>query len=117
MLFVSPQSGATIDPVALAAFVQDRILEPPAQPRAVSIVAEMPVTPVGKIFKPKLRELAAGEAARELLKVEGLSNEVQVEAITDPSKGLYLLLKAPADKAAIAMRLLQKFPVRVEAAT
>jgi fatty-acyl-CoA synthase len=117
MLFVSPQSGATIDPVALAAFVQDRILEPPAQPRAVSIMAEMPVTPVGKIFKPKLRELAAGDAARELLKVEGLSNEVQVEAITDPSKGLYLLLKAPTDKLAVAMRLLQKFPVRVEAAT
>lgn len=115
MLFVSPQPGATIDPQALADFVQDKILEPPARPRAVLIVAEMPVTPIGKIFKPKLREMAAGDAARELLKAEGLSNDVSVEAITDPSRGLYLLLKAPADKAASVMRLLQKFPVRVEA--
>jgi fatty-acyl-CoA synthase len=52
MLFVSAQPGTNIDPQALAAFVQERILEPPARPRAVSIVAEMPVTPVGKIFKP-----------------------------------------------------------------
>ena len=115
MLFVSPQPGATIDPQALMAFVQDKILEPPAQPRAVCLVAEMPVTPVGKIFKPKLREMAAVDAARELLKAEGLSNDVHVEAITDPSRGLYLLLTAPTDKAAIAMRLLQKFPVRIEA--
>jgi fatty-acyl-CoA synthase len=117
MLFVSPQPGATIDPQALMAFVQDKILEPPAQPRAVSLIAEMPVTPVGKIFKPKLREMAAGDAARELLKAEGLSNDVRVEAITDPSGGLSLRLTAPTDKAATAMRLLQKFPVRVEAGT
>jgi fatty-acyl-CoA synthase len=117
MLFVSPQPGATIDPQALMAFVQDKILEPPARPRAVCLVAEMPVTPVGKIFKPKLREMAAGDAARELLKAEGLSNDVHVEAITDPSSGLYLRLTAPTDKAATALRLLQKFPVRVEAGT
>jgi fatty-acyl-CoA synthase len=114
MLFVSAQPGATLDRNALADFVQDKILEPGARPRAVEIVAEMPVTPVGKIFKPKLREIAAGEAARDLLKAEGLSEGVRVEAITDPSRGLYLLLKAPADKAAAARRLLQKFPVKIE---
>ena len=51
----------------------EKILEPPARPRAVSVIAEMPVTPIGKIFKPKLREIAAGEAARELLAAEGLA--------------------------------------------
>jgi len=114
MLFVSAKAGINIDPQALAAFVRDNIPEPPARPRAVSVIAEMPVTPVGKIFKPKLREIAAGEAARELLAAEGLSNDVSVEAITDPSRGLFLRVKASPDKAIAAERLLKKFPVKVE---
>ena len=107
----------SVDREALAAFVQDNIPEPPARPRAVSVIAEMPVTPIGKIFKPKLREIAAGEAARELLAAEGLANEVSVEAITDPSRGLFLRVKAPPDKAVTAERLLKKFPVKVEVET
>ena len=114
MLFVSAQPGVMLDQNALADFVQDKIMEPPARPRAVAIMADMPVTAVGKIFKPKLREIAARAAARELLKAEGLSDAVSVEAVTDPSRGLYLRLTAPADKAAEAMRLLQRFPVKVE---
>jgi len=94
--------------------VLDNIPEPPARPRAVSVIAEMPVTPVGKIFKPKLREIAAGEAARELLAAEGLTNEVSVEAVTDPSRGLFLRVRAAPDKAATAERLLKKFPVKIE---
>jgi len=114
MLFVSAQPGATIDPQALAAFVQEHILEAPARPRSVSIVAEMPVTPVGKIFKPKLREIAAREAARELLAAEVLSTGVEVEAITDPSSGLYLRVTSVPDRAEMTKRLLQRFPVRIE---
>jgi fatty-acyl-CoA synthase len=114
MLFVSAQPGVNIDPLALAAFVQDNIPEPPARPRNVSVISEMPVTPIGKIFKPKLREIAAGEAARDLLAAEGFAKEVSVEAITDPSRGLFLRVKAAPDKAEAAARLLQKFPVKIE---
>jgi fatty-acyl-CoA synthase len=118
MLFVSAQPGVMIDQNALADYVQEKIIEPPARPRAVAIIADMPVTAVGKIFKPKLREIAARAAARELLKTEGLlSDDVSVEAITDPSRGLYLLLSAPADKAMAAKRLLQQFLVKVELET
>jgi fatty-acyl-CoA synthase len=114
MLFVSVQPGANIDQQALADFVQDRILESPARPRAVRVVTEMPVTPIGKIFKPKLREIAAGEAARELLAAEGLSKDVTVEAVTDPARGLYLRVMATPDHAAAAKQLLQRFPVKIE---
>jgi fatty-acyl-CoA synthase len=117
MLFVSLQPGVHVDPDALADFVQDRIMEPPARPRAISVIAEMPVTPIGKIFKPKLREIAAGDAARELLAAEGLAKDVSVEAITDPARGLYLRIKATPDQAKTAQRLLQKFPVKVEIET
>ena len=116
MLFVAAQPGAVIDAQALADFVRNRILEPPAQPRNVAILQEMPVTPVGKIFKPKLREIEAFEAARDLLKAEGIGETVKVEAITDPSRGLYLLVSGPPEKSLIATQLLQRFPVKVEAA-
>jgi fatty-acyl-CoA synthase len=114
MLFVSAQPGASIDAQALAAFVQARILEPPARPRTVAIVPEMPVTPVGKIFKPKLREIAAREAARELLAAEGLANHVEVEVATDPSRGLHLQVTAAPGHATAARQLLERFPVKIE---
>ena len=114
MLFVSAQPGVDIDAQALSAFVLDNIPEPAARPRAVAVIGEMPVTPVGKIFKPKLREIAACEAARELLAAEGLAKEVSVEAITDPSRGLYLRVSASPDKAVTAERVLKKFPVKIE---
>jgi fatty-acyl-CoA synthase len=114
MLFVSQQPGVSIDPQALAAFVQERILEPPARPHAVTIVQDMPVTPIGKIFKPKLREIAAGEAARELLAAEGLANHVDVEAATDASRGLHLRVTAAPDHAEKARQLLQRFPLKIE---
>jgi len=67
ILFVSPTPGKTIDKAALADYVRDGVSEPPARPRSIVVIDEMPVTPVGKIFKPRLREIAAEEAARELL--------------------------------------------------
>ena len=67
---------------------------------------------VGKIFKPKLREIAAGEAARELLLAEGLAEDVSVEAVTDPSRGLYLRVTAKPDRAAIAKQILQRLDMK-----
>ena len=61
-------------------------------------------------------EIAAFEAARDLLKAEGIGETVKVEAITDPSRGLYLLVSGPPEKSLIATQLLQRFPVKVEAA-
>lgn len=114
MLFVTAWPGVSIDQIALTAFVQERILEPPARPRVIAILAEMPVTPVGKIFKPKLREIATQEAARALLESEGLSNAARVDAITDWERGLYLTVTADKEVAANVQRLLQQFPVRIE---
>ena len=74
----------------------------------------MPVTPVGKIFKPKLREIAAREAADELLVADGLAEDVSVEAVTDPARGLYLRVIAAPDRAAMAKRVLERFSVKTE---
>jgi fatty-acyl-CoA synthase len=77
----------------------------------------MPVTPVGKIFKPKLREIAACDAARELLSAEGLADNVRVEALTGATRGLYLLVTASPHHAAAAKERLERFPLKVEIAT
>jgi acyl-CoA synthetase (AMP-forming)/AMP-acid ligase II/enoyl-CoA hydratase/carnithine racemase len=63
-LFVVPQPGTAIDLDALQRHLGEHIHEPPARPRTVLIVAALPVTAVGKIFKPALRELAVREKVR-----------------------------------------------------
>ena len=72
-------------------------------------------SPLGKIFKPKLREIASREAAYAVLAAEGLA-DVEVSAMTDPSRGLLLRVAADQPNAEKALRLLQRFPVRVEIA-
>lgn len=56
--FVSFRSGAESTAVELLGFLKDRIEEPAAMPKRVEIVETMPLTPVGKIFKPSLRSQA-----------------------------------------------------------
>ena len=46
------------DTVALQAFLAERIEDPIALPKQIEVIEEMPVTPVGKIFKPALRRRA-----------------------------------------------------------
>lgn len=69
MLFVTPTPGANIDRAALADFLQADVMEPPARPRATEVIIDMPVTPVGKISKLCLREIAAEAAALDVLSV------------------------------------------------
>ena len=45
----------------------EHITEPPAKPKKIIEIAELPTTTVGKIFKPRLRELAVQEKIRQLL--------------------------------------------------
>lgn len=68
-----PVAYATLKPGAhatedeLLAFVCGRVDEGPARPRRVTVLPQMPVTNVGKIFKPALRQRAAVEAVQARL--------------------------------------------------
>jgi fatty-acyl-CoA synthase len=64
MLFVVPAAGQTIDLAALEQHLEHYVMEPPAKPRRVVVLDQLPVTAVGKIFKPALRDLAVREKAR-----------------------------------------------------
>jgi fatty-acyl-CoA synthase len=61
ILFVVAGPGQTIDLSALEEHLERNIMEPPAKPKRVVTLDHLPVTAVGKIFKPTLRELAIKE--------------------------------------------------------
>ena len=113
ILFVTPSPGASIDRAALADFVLAGVAEPAGRPRSIVVVEEMPVTPVGKIFKPRLREIAAEEAARELLAaaLPGIPFEV---AASHTERGLVLHATVPVHATQAARAELGKLPVGFE---
>jgi len=59
VLFVTLAPGAVASEAELLEFVRDRVDEPPARPKSVTVLQTMPMTLVGKIYKPELRALAA----------------------------------------------------------
>jgi crotonobetaine/carnitine-CoA ligase len=66
MAVIVPKPGMTIDPAALIAFLSPRMAHFMV-PRYVSVIADMPKTPTGKIQKFVLREagVTAGTWDRE----------------------------------------------------
>jgi len=59
VVFATLVPGATATEAELLEFVRARVDEPPARPKSVFILKTMPMTNVGKIYKPELRVLAA----------------------------------------------------------
>ena len=82
ILFVVPAPEQAIDLRGLQIHLERNIIEPPAKPKRVVVLKELPVTAVGKIFKPALRDLAIKEKVTleiERLFGEGVSAEINVD--------------------------------------
>jgi fatty-acyl-CoA synthase len=71
--YVTLKPGAKADADSLLAFVAPRVGEPAARPKSVIILLDMPVTPIGKIYKPALRVLATRRVIEDTLTAMGLS--------------------------------------------
>ena len=69
-LFVTPNPGATLDLDEIRDFVGRHIAERPARPKAVYALDELPMTAVGKPFRPELRRQAAQSRLRRDLEEE-----------------------------------------------
>ncbi|TSD55048.1 acyl-CoA synthetase [Variovorax sp. KBS0712] len=98
VIFATLVPGASATEDELLAFTSARVDEAPARPKWVSVIATMPMTNVGKIYKPELRAMAArqvvaatvaevcaalgvGDAARPAVSTEGESLvHVQIDA-------------------------------------
>ncbi len=62
VVFVTLVPGATVSEAELLAFAAEHVDEAPAKPKTVTILDAMPMTNVGKIYKPELRQIAAQAA-------------------------------------------------------
>ncbi len=83
LAYVQLQPGATLKAGELEAFVRERTPERAAVPVAIVPLDVMPLTAVGKVFKPQLRWDAARRVFTEVLKPlgeQGLSISVSVGA-------------------------------------
>ena len=65
--FATLKAGAHVSEEALLAFTAERVDEAPAKPKSITILERMPVTNVGKIYKPELRTLATGAVVQALV--------------------------------------------------
>ncbi|GGE51496.1 putative long-chain-fatty-acid--CoA ligase [Primorskyibacter flagellatus] len=110
VLFVVPRPGATIDIDALYRHLEEGLHEPPARPRRILVIDALPVTAVGKIFKPDLRDRAVAEKIRlEVLQHCGDTARAEVTIGTDDQKrplvDIRLTGATPGTAAALARSL------------
>jgi len=97
---LKPLSKATADD--LAAFARAKIGERAALPKFIRVVSQIPVTSVGKIFKPALKRMETEYAISAALCEAGQS-KCQVTAVETVERGLVLkvTLLAGADELAV----------------
>ncbi len=77
--YVSIMPGSEASPEELVGWAAERVPEKAAAPKRIEVIDEIPLTLVGKPFKPELRRLAAAQAARETLDAAGATAEVRAE--------------------------------------
>jgi fatty-acyl-CoA synthase len=96
--FATLVPGMTASEAELLAFTAARVDEAPAKPKSVVVLQHMPMTNVGKIFKPELRALAARKVAEamvdEACTALGLSARPEVQA--DGESALQVVVDAAA---------------------
>lgn len=77
--FVTLRPGAQADPAALLAAVTPHVYERPAVPKRVTVLPQLPMTAIGKVYKPTLRLMAIETRLREVLEPLGVPVEVKGE--------------------------------------
>lgn len=67
VLFVTLVNGASVSEQELHSFASAGVDEPCARPKSLTVLETMPMTNVGKIYKPRLRAIAAVSVVRNLV--------------------------------------------------
>ena len=90
--YVKPRPGAVLREADILDFLGREIGERAALPRRVHVVNEMPLTAVGKIFKPELRRREAKDALETALREAGVSFRT-LDITHDRSRGMVAVLE------------------------
>ena len=96
--YVELVDGASVTPDQLLDFCKEHVHERAAQPKHMTIMAELPKTAVGKIFKPDLRKEAITRIYNEALAEAGLKARVTA-VVDDKKRGLVAQVDAKGDSA------------------
>lgn len=86
-VYVELVAGAHVTPKELRDHAAERVSERAAVPKHVEIMAELPKTAVGKVFKPDLRRMAITRVFNEAFKEAQMPVTV-AEVIEDKKRGL-----------------------------
>lgn len=76
--FVVPRPGATLDAAEVLAAAAPHIPERAAVPRRVTVLPALPLTAIGKVYKPALRVMAVERVLRERLDAAGLAGQIDL---------------------------------------
>ncbi|WP_150588779.1 acyl-CoA synthetase [Pandoraea eparura] len=108
--YVQLKPGTMATERDLAQFVRSEIGERAAFPKRIRIIEAMPLTGVGKIFKPELRRRETVDALRSALADAGIQDAF-VSAVQDPSRGTVLRVELiDLAQEAAARTVLGRFP-------
>ncbi len=97
--YVALRPGAQATEAELHAHAERTIAERPAWPKRIHVVDAIPLTTVGKIFKPPLRCDAAARVVREQLAERLALHDARVEAAEGGKRGLVVSIALPAAQA------------------
>ncbi|MEH6420611.1 acyl-CoA synthetase [Pseudomonas sp. CGJS7] len=101
--YVQLQAGARVEEGALLAFAREQIGERAAVPRAIHVLDALPLTPVGKIYKPALKQREIADALGEALRDGGVGTQ-SVTVREDGARGTVVQVRlrdsAQGDEAA-----------------
>ena len=95
--YVQLQEAADLTPEQILDYLKQEIGERAAVPKEVTIIEEMPLTPVGKIFKPALRWKAIQKVYQSELKaINDLITSVDVTVTEDKIHGSMVAIRIKA---------------------
>ncbi|MCP4819961.1 MAG: acyl-CoA synthetase [Shimia sp.] len=99
--YVELVEGAKVTSDELMTFARSHISERAAAPKYLEIVDEMPLTLVGKVFKPELRKRAITRVFDAALEKAGLEQRVSV-VLDDKKRGLVAQIAPEGDAEKVA---------------
>ncbi|MBV6659734.1 acyl-CoA synthetase [Pseudomonas yamanorum] len=85
--YVQLKSDRDVGSAELLAFARERIIEPAAVPKRIEIMQTLPLTAIGKIYKPALVHLEVGGIIREEAAAAGIE-DIVIDVVQDAHLGL-----------------------------
>ena len=92
--YVQLTAGQSVGAEELLAFASRNIAERAAVPKRIEILDALPVTPVGKIFKPALQQREISRVVHQEARALGLQ-QINVEVVQDARRGLVARITGP----------------------